>query len=303
MKAITKQDLLDDVTYIFNTYHNTTREFYLAHGKYSRAPIKRLFGGWNQMLRELDYSLNMRKSNDIKEDEILNEMKSIYKEYGYLTAELQRKVSTYSQSTIEKVFGSFNNMLKKLNLPPNGSGVRYSKKEIIDSLINIYNQYGYISCDLIEQECKFSLQTLYYKFDSLYEACKEANIPYEYEESISKLARRFEIIINNELNSKPVYENTFSWLRNDRTNRPLRIDLFYPDYNLAIEIDGQQHYEDVDMFYKNSQFPLSHNLKERQRLDKLKEQLIKEHNIKFLRLTYQDGKKSTIKKLNQIINS
>ena len=57
------------------------------------------------------------------------------------------------------------------------------------------------------------------------------------------------------------------------------------------------------MFYKNSQFPLSHNLEERQRLDKLKEQLIKEHNIKFLRLTYQDGKKSTIKKLNQIINS
>lgn len=67
------------------------------------------------MLRELDYSLNMRKSNDIKEDEILNEMKSIYAEYGYLTAELQRKVSTYSQSTIENVFGSFNNMLKKLN--------------------------------------------------------------------------------------------------------------------------------------------------------------------------------------------
>ena len=80
MKAITKQDLLDDVTYIFNTYHNTTREFYLANGKYSRAPIERLFGGWNQMLRELDYSLNMRKSNDIKEDEILNEMKSIYEE-------------------------------------------------------------------------------------------------------------------------------------------------------------------------------------------------------------------------------
>ena len=37
--------------------------------------------------------------------------------------------------------------------------------------------------------------------------------------------------------------------------------------------------------------------------DEKKEQLIKEHNIKFLRLTYQDGKKSTIKKLNQIINS
>lgn len=303
MKAITKQDLLDDVTYVFNTYHNTTREFYLSHGKYSRAPIQRLFGTWNNMLKELNYSLNMKKPADIDENEILQEMQNIYNQYGYLTAELQRKVSSYSQPVIERVFGSFNDMLKKLNLPPNGSGVRYSKKEIIDSLISVYNQYGYISCDLVEQECKFSLQTLYYKFDSLYEACKEANIPYEYEESISKLAKRFEIIINNELNSKPIYESTFNWLRNDRTNRLLRIDLFYPDYNLAIEIDGKQHYEDVDMFYKNSQFPLSHNLEERQRLDKLKEQLIKEHGIKFLRLTYQDGKKSTIKKLNQIINS
>lgn len=44
MKKISKQDLINDVQKVFKD-GNTTREYYLAHGKYSRAPINRIFGG------------------------------------------------------------------------------------------------------------------------------------------------------------------------------------------------------------------------------------------------------------------
>lgn len=42
MKAISSQEILNDVKSVFQQYGNTTREFYLEHGKYSRAPIQKL---------------------------------------------------------------------------------------------------------------------------------------------------------------------------------------------------------------------------------------------------------------------
>lgn len=300
-EVISKEDLINDVMNVFNQYGNTTREFYLKHGKYSRAAINRIYGTWNAMLKDLNQPLNMRKQYDINKDEILQEMNSLYNQYGYLTAELQREKSTYSQRIIENVFGSFNNMLKELNIEPNCSGARFNDEELLQSIQSIYKEYGFISCELIERYCKTSLQTIYRRFESIKNVCSILNIPYENDYHTSKLAMRLLHTVNNYLNEKPICEYQFNWLINPRTKRKLRIDAFYPEHNLAIEIDGEQHYSDCDMFYKNSGFPLSHSLEVRQYLDSLKENLIKEHNIRFLRLTHEDGKKSTIQKLNQVL--
>ena len=38
-------------------------------------------------------------------------------------------------------------------------------------------------------------------------------------------------------------EKTFDWLRNPKTNHKLFIDIYYKKLNLAIEVDGSQHYQ------------------------------------------------------------
>ena len=47
-----------------------------------------------------------------------------------------------------------------------------------------------------------------------------------------------------------IVEQTFDWLRNPKTNHNLYIDIYYPKFKLAIEIDGTQHYKYSSKFYK-----------------------------------------------------
>ena len=132
-------------------------------------------------------------------------------------------------------------------------------------------------------------------------ACELASVPYQAVHNSSKLAKHLISVLENILNEPAILEKKFEWLVNSRTNRQLRIDAFFPSYNLAVEVDGEQHYKDCDMFYKNNKFPLSHSLTIRQSLDKTKERLIREHNINFLRLTFEDGKKTTTQKLHNLL--
>lgn len=296
MKAISKEAILNDVQRVFDTYGNTTREFYLEHGKYSRAPINRHFGTWNNLLKELNKPLNMRKQYDIDRNEILSEMLSIYNEYGYLTSELQRKVSTYSQSTIERVFGSFNNMLKVLGLPPNSSGNRYNYKDIKDKIINIYRNNGYISYNLIENECGITYQGLSKKYNihSIKDICIKFGIPelYGRPDSLEHYTP-YNKMISSLLNEEPIYEKTFDWLINPKTNNHLKVDMYYPNNNLAVEIDGLDHYKikkgQVHIYLKR---------------DIIKQDLLALHNIPLVRIkNFVDNENSIKQMISQVISA
>lgn len=296
MKKVSKQDLIDDVQFVFNKYNNTTREFYLDHGKYSRAPIKRYFGTWNNMLKTLNIPINMRKENDIKKEEILQEMFNIYNHYGYLTAELQRKISTYSQSTIERVFGSFNNMLREMHLQPNTSGNRYHYNEIYSLIHNIYQQNGYISFGLIEQQTGLTYQGLSKKYNihSLKDLCTKFDLQ-EKDARPNSLSQYepFNTIITNILNEPPIYEKTFDWFINPKTNNHFRIDMFFPKHNLAVEIDGLEHYQ-----IKKGQYTLY------RKNDLLKQNLLKQNNIKLIRIKkFLDNKETVNKLIGQVISA
>lgn len=61
-----------------------------------------------------------------------------------------------------------------------------------------------------------------------------------------------------------------------------RFDFFIPQYNLAIEYQGEQHYRD-NKFFKDS-------LSSIQKRDEIKRQYCKEHNIELLEISYKDYK-------------
>jgi len=89
---------------------------------------------------------------------------------------------------------------------------------------------------------------------------------------ISKLEREIEeMLISNNINY--IYEQKFEWLK---YKKPLELDFYLPDYNIAIECQGIQHFEEVKHF-KGKETLLQ--IKNR---DKIKYKLCKEHNIKIL---------------------
>lgn len=81
-------------------------------------------------------------------------------------------------------------------------------------------------------------------------------------------------------------EKTFTWLKNEHSN--LYLDFYLPDYNIAIECQGQQHFEKIEYYGGKEKFEKV--LKN----DLLKMKLCNEHNIKII---YKSNMKNCSKRI------
>ena len=87
----------------------------------------------------------------------------------------------------------------------------------------------------------------------------------------SKLENEIKILLEeNNINYES--QKKFRWLKN---KYPMSLDFFLPEYNVAIECQGEQHFKDRD-FFKNYTF------EERLKMDILKLQLCEENGVKIL---------------------
>ena len=76
-----------------------------------------------------------------------------------------------------------------------------------------------------------------------------------------------------------------SWLTNPDTNRPLELDIYLPERNVAIEVQGLQHYQPLDFFGGQESFDA---LQER---DDLKRKLCAENNVRLIEYDLRWGRK------------
>lgn len=76
-------------------------------------------------------------------------------------------------------------------------------------------------------------------------------------------------------------QKRFNWLRNPKTNKQLPLDFYLPDYNIAIECQGEQHF--MKMFYENLgvENPEQHLLDVQYR-DYIKRELCKENGVNLI---------------------
>lgn len=279
--SITKKVLTDDVLKVFKETNNTTRENYLKYGKYSRAPIKRIYGTWNNLLTELGYKINMHKGIITRED-IIKDMQRLIDENDFVNSRIQRKYGAYSQKTIDNIFGSYTELAKIMGLKVDGRQI--SDQEIKDDLINLYEIHGYMSQQLIKEYGIVSNITVINRFKSLQTICDILDIPLYTNSPMSKFSSFVIGVVSSELNEEPKYEYTFPWLINPKTGFNLRIDAYYPGSNLALEADGKQHFSDGKSFYNNT----PEDIKTYQERDRAKDDLLKKHDINILRISYKD---------------
>jgi transposase-like protein len=80
-------------------------------------------------------------------------------------------------------------------------------------------------------------------------------------------------------------EKRFNWLRSPLTNYHLRVDVFYPDYKLCVEFDGEAHFKPIK--FLPHQDP--EQIFERVRLyDAIKNDLIPKNGLKLLRFKHDE---------------
>ena len=296
MKKIPKEELVDDIKKVFISTGSTKQENYIANGKYSRAVVKRHFGSWNNMLKELGYELNMYKPGQYNEQDIIDNYNEIKDNIGRpLSAAEFRKYGKYSQPIIDRVFGSFSNMKRKLGEIVDARFV--STEEIKQDMIRLAEKYGTLSQEIIVEESIISYPTVISRFGNLENLCKEINCKSSTPRK-SKLLIQCLTVLSDKLGSSYVLEKTFPWLINPATGKHLFIDIYYKDLRLAIEVDGAQHYK----YGKNIRH--SHTVEQsniiRQR-DNIKEKLLREHKIQLIRLT-KSSSSYIEKKLLEVTN-
>lgn len=288
---ISEEDFINDVLRVFNETNNTTQENYLKYGKYSKAPMKRLFGSWNRMLNSLDIKINMQ--TNVSKEDVINDMNRLINEYGYVNSIIQRKYSAYSQATIDRLFGSWGELAKQINQKVDGKSI--TDEQIKQNLLDIYNEFNFMSIKLIDEFCIVSRPTVEARFGSVPSICETLSIPFDpFKQSTSKLFSFVMGIASTLIKEEPKYEYTFDWLINPNTNRHLKLDAYYPQLNLAIEVDGEQHYKDTSIFGSCD--------KQIER-DNIKNELLKQHNINLIRITYKDSKDEIIYKIKSFLSN
>ena len=82
-------------------------------------------------------------------------------------------------------------------------------------------------------------------------------------------------------------QKKFDWLKNEKTKLPLILDFYLPDYNIAIECQGGQHFRPIELFGGKETF---NNTLER---DKIKKNLCESKGIEIM---YYANKESKIPK-------
>jgi len=91
------------------------------------------------------------------------------------------------------------------------------------------------------------------------------------------------------------------WLMNIKTGRKLELDFYVPDLNFAIEYQGEHHFNPVNFSGRGEEYGLN-RLKVVKRLDSIKRNLLKKHNIYLIEISYleKDIKKYLTKKFKKL---
>lgn len=92
----------------------------------------------------------------------------------------------------------------------------------------------------------------------------------------------FKIVLGVLKNPPYQREKTWDWLKSSK-GWPLWVDLYIPRFNLAIEYDGEQHFNYSTLFYKSPE-----DFEYSKQTDILKETLCTKNKVYFLRFTYKD---------------
>lgn len=270
-----KQEIIDVGIKLLNKYGRLGKDICTENG-ISSCVVKRLFGNFQNFYKELGYDNNFHR-NVLLED-VEDDIRKFVEKYNTTSSTLYRKYGNYSNMVINR-FGGWVKVLEGMGLKPTLK--KLGKDEILKQTQELIDKYGFLSVDLIKQNCPFTLQALEFHLGNAEEICKYFNNPNLFDTSRSSMEILIEKLLSEIVGRENFYrEYTWEWLLSETGNH-LYVDFYIPNINIVIEYDGQQHYEFSKFFYKTEE-----QFKRRQELDKLKEKLILEHDIKLVRIPY-----------------
>lgn len=185
-----------------------------------------------------------------------------------------------------------NDLISDYCCPKCGNNTTKTTIEFIKDAIQVHgNKYNYSKVNYINA---YSKVTIICPIHGEYEQIPSnhlngSNCPYCNANIKSRMEEKItQLLINENYNFER--QKTFKWLKYKKN---LYLDFFLPDYNIAIEYQGNQHFKPISLWGGEQELYL------RKERDKVKRKLCEKHNIKIF---YLKGKISNINKIKMFIN-
>ncbi len=281
-RYITKEKCLEEIKIIHKIYGKVTKKELRLYGVISYDTIQRRFGSITNALELLGINPSNGQRKMVSKEEVANDVIEVKNKIGYISKPVYEKYGKYNVKVINRLFNGFSEMYKELGLSRHSSGYIPSEEELIQDIIDLNQEHGMVTANIIKNFGKFSTTTYHERFGSINNAYKAAGL-IERKSGQSSHANwvinRFSKIIGEE----PIFEKRFEWLRNPLTNRILPVDAYFPNSNIIIEYNGPQHYK-VDNMYTSTEEKLAY----RKNLDKIKYKMIEDKKIKLIVVHYKD---------------
>lgn len=313
MKRITKEELDYILIDLNKKYNGISENIINKYSNITRRQIRTHYGSMSNARLKLGLKKNINKPKSRKgikrktysKEEALNIIKDIELKYGYFSKGLidynGPEYGRINHKVINRIWGSFKNLYteEKIKEKPKTKGIIIKEDSYyIDLFKNYCKKYNIkeVSPSSIKRICseiKMSSITILKRFGTEENFCNIIGI------NLNKKVYTNEKItidiVSTILNEKPILQyRTFS-VKNIKT---MPIDAYFKNHNIALEYNGRQHYEYVQVFHKNIE-----NFKKQKYRDSLKYKKIIESGMKLLIIKHNDRDEDIIKKVNKILNS
>lgn len=276
----------DRAYYVFDKWNNALQYTFTTEEINEWEKIKKEINGIKLKKLNIESAIYTKdKIIELFKDEYIR-LKSIpgFGHFSFKKYEKYRDKKSPSKATIQRSFGSVKNFymqVTKTYLDIYFDPIKiYIEDDYEYSLKAAYKKYGFISFGILNYSNGYIDANTYAKrYGSLENACKKFNIPYDNETLNSKIFLYVKKIVEELLPSIEIIKEK-QWPEWLFYKKSLKVDMFLPFFNLAIEVDGEQHYNPKSSFYKDD----PEGFKDQQIRDEIKNVRLPEHNITLIRI-------------------
>jgi hypothetical protein len=277
---LNRVEVIEDMKRVNCEYGGLTKKLYTEHGNFAYSTVVKKVGKFNELKAEALGNVKLHVT-DIPKDALVQDVLSIYEQEGKITQELYLEKGKYSRKPILKHFGSWNNMLKELDIDFNCL-INIPDEELLDDLKRLFVENDDVSATIVKHHGKFSVEVYQRRFGSFNNALDKAGLKTRVRGRTSPIADSMIRMIEEILHEKAQPEVTAWWFYNPETGRRLYVDAWFPAHNIVFEYNGPQHYQEVE-YYRGK-----HSLEHRIKLDKLKADLLHDKGYRLLVFKYDE---------------
>lgn len=284
-KNVSKEKIINSLLNIYSqNKENFSATYFYNESGITRSNVLKYFNSFEELCLTFNIPYKSKpRAEELTKEDIVNIVKKLYHKNNKLTSRSLYNNSIVKRTHVESHFKSFSNMMNELGLNYQNHHISY--EELLLDIQNIISKHGYISDTLLNNEGKYSSTTYFNRIGNMEKINYIFNISpiFKINAGISNSAIYCLYLIGKILKSEFELEKTFDWLTNCKTDKRLRLDGYFENYNLAVEYMGSQHYEHNQYFDKTYEDFLN-----RKNRDIIKKELCLNNNIKILYVKYDE---------------